>query len=270
MRGPLTETQMARFARDGFLVVPRVFPTSAVAQLAAAFGRLVDLAARVDQADAPTGTARFVTDPGDPPRIHRVVWCAGADPTLDRLGRHPRLVAIAAQLLGSPVLDQLISQAHFKHPGDGVAFPWHQDCAHRRHGTPAWTDADGKGSFVELALAVDPVGPDNGPLRFLPGSHRAGPRPYDPDTRTLAPEHVDPRGAVAPNLMPGDLVAFGAFTVHGSEANTGDRPRRMFLNGFALPGANHRPYPGAGLGRRVVLDARRPQASAPPAVKLAG
>src|SRR5262249_12844568 len=66
-------------------------------------------------------------------RIHRVVWCGAAEPLLSEFGRAPRLVRVAARLLGSNTMSQLINQAHFKFPGDGVEFPWHQDSTHRRY-----------------------------------------------------------------------------------------------------------------------------------------
>lgn len=70
------------------------------------------------------------------PRIDRVVWCGAAEPELLQVGVDPRLLGVAAQVLGTLAMDQLINQVHFKLPYDGVTFPWHQDCRHRRWGTP--------------------------------------------------------------------------------------------------------------------------------------
>jgi len=39
--------------------------------------------------------------------------------------------------------------------------------------------------------------------------------------------------------------------VHGSGPNEGTTPRRVLINGYAHPGANHRVYPGEGAGRRL-------------------
>jgi ectoine hydroxylase-related dioxygenase (phytanoyl-CoA dioxygenase family) len=70
----------------------------------------------------------------------------------------------------------------------------------------------------------------------------------DPQTGKLPQGAVDAARAVEALLDPGDVVLFGPFVIHGSSPNTSDGPRRLFLQGYALPGANHRLYPGCGLG----------------------
>ena len=136
-------------------------------------------------------------------------------------------------------------------PGDGVAFPWHQDSRHRRYGTPEWTDVTGRGSFVETLTAVDPMTADNGPLQLIPGSARLGHLATDPPDHALPADRFDPAAAVDLVLAPGDVALFGPYTIHGSAPNEGTRPRRAFLNGYAAAGANRRVYPGRGAGRRL-------------------
>lgn len=161
---------------------------------------------------------------------------------------------MAAQVLGSSMVDQLICQAHFKEPGDGVHFPWHQDSRHRRYGTELWSDVNGTGSFVELVTAVDPMTHDNGPLRVIPGSQRHGHLATDSKTESFLPTNdawFDPDDAFDITLAPGDVALFGPYLIHGSEPNHSSLARRSFLNGFACPGANHRDYPGEGSGRSL-------------------
>ncbi len=248
----LSARQYDEFFDVGFVVVPGLLDRDDVDRALVAFDALVEMARDLDGTVMHRG-AQFVVDGGT--RIHRVVWCGAAAPALSALGRHPRLVALAGQVLGASRVVQLINQAHFKLPGDGVAFPWHQDSTHRRYGTPQWTDVNGRGSFVEIAVALDPMGPENGGLRFVPGSGRLGHVPPDPRTGELPPGLFDPAAAVAPRLAPGDAVLFGPYTIHGSPPNPGPAARRLFLNGFASPGANRRVYPGEGAGR--LLDVPR-------------
>lgn len=229
----------------GFAIVRGVVPPAELAELSRAFDRLL-ATARGLSGTAEVNGARFVLE-AEPFRLHRVVWCGGAEPVLARYGEDSRFLSLAARALRSDALVQLIQQAHFKLPHDGVDFAWHQDASNRRFGTPQWTELDGRGSFVQLALAVDPMGAQNGGLRFLPGSQRAG-FVADPQTGKLPPGAVDEARAIEAVLEPGDLVLFGPFVIHGSAPNTSEGTRRLFLQGYALPGANHRVYPGCGLG----------------------
>ncbi len=261
-RRPLPATldadRLAAFERDGFVIVKGLFTAREVGAARRAVERLERAAATLD---APAGTDGMVehagsvfvlaTAPDGRQAIKRVVWAGAADPVLSALGRAPQLIALAGQLLGSRRLQQLINQVHLKRPGDGVDFPWHQDSTRRRYGTELWTDLDGRGSFVETVMAIDRMDESNGGLRIVPGSHHAG--HLEHVDGVLRPEDVDEGAAVAVTLEPGDVVAFGPFVVHGSDANTSDRSRRTFLNGFALPGANHRTYPGQGSGRWISL-----------------
>jgi ectoine hydroxylase-related dioxygenase (phytanoyl-CoA dioxygenase family) len=257
MAGLLSPRRYDEFFEVGFVVVPGLLAPREVARALAAFDALAEMARGLDGTVMHRGS-QFVVEGGA--RIHRVVWCGAAAPALSELGRHPRLVALAAQVLGSDRVVQLINQAHYKMPGDGVAFPWHQDSTHRRYGTPLWSDVNGRGSFVEIAVALDPMSAENGGLRFVPGSGRRGHIDPDPATGELPAGAFDPAAAVAPALAPGDGVMFGPYTIHGSPPNPGPGPRRLFLNGFAYPGANRRVYPGEGAGRVLV---------APPALERA-
>ncbi|MCO4743777.1 MAG: phytanoyl-CoA dioxygenase family protein [Proteobacteria bacterium] len=239
------EDVRTRFARDGFAILRGVLGTDECAAMALAFDRLLRRA-RGLESTADVGGSRFVLDT-DPFRLHRVVWCGAAEPALAPYGADPRLLGVAATLLGSDELVQLIQQAHFKLPGDEVGFLWHQDASNRRYGTDLWSDIDGRGSFLQMALAVDAMRPDNGPLRVIPGSHRLG-FVADPKTGTIPAEHLDLDAAVDLELEPGDLAVFGPFLLHGSPPNHSSGPRRLFLQGYALPGANRREYPGCGTG----------------------
>lgn len=251
-QAPLTPMQVERFEQQGFLVVEDVFSADEVARMREAFERLEEIARRLGETTMADGS-QFVVDVADDGRrrIHRVVWCGAAAPVLSELGKDPRLVGMATQLLGASTAEQLINQAHFKFPGDEVAFEWHQDSKHRRYGTELWTDINGTGSFVETATAIDPMTLENGPLQFIPGSHLQGHISPDSDTGQLPEESYDPAEAVSVTMEPGSVALFGPYVIHGSPPNRGDDPRRLFLNGFAYPGANRRDYPGEGSGRVV-------------------
>ena len=247
----LSDQQVRDFFEDGFVVVPEVFSAREVAQMQRAFDRLERSAQELTGPTMVRGS-QFVVEPtsGNAARvrIHRIVWCGAAEPVLSHFGCDPRLVQFAAQLLGSNTMSQLINQAHFKLPGDGVAFPWHQDSTHRRYGQAEWRDVNGRGSYVQIATALDDVTADSGPIEFIRGSARLG---HLGLTDGTLPSTVDPSVAVAPTPRAGDVILFGPYTIHRSLPNRSARPRRTFINGFAFPGANTRVYPGEGAGRLV-------------------
>lgn len=245
----LTPTQVETFFDQGYLVIEGLFTHREIIDIRSGFDRILHCARRLTETTEIDG-ARFVVgrDEQGHPRVDRVVWCGAVAPELLRIGSDRRLVSLAAQLLGSRRVTQLINQAHFKLAGDGLEFPWHQDSAHRRYGGALWNDVNGRGSYVQTVLAVDPAYSDNGPLRLIPGSSRLGHRVSG---RGL-PEDLQEADAVAPLLSAGSVVLFGPYTFHASAPNHSTQSRRVLINGYASPGANARQYPGCGLGRPLV------------------
>jgi len=249
----LSEQEVEAFFEDGFIVRPEFFDQEAVARMRAAFERLRQMAAGLRETCEHRGSLFVLAPPADAsgsPRIDRIVWCGAAEPTLSELGQDPRLLRPVAQLLGSQHMTQLINQAHFKLPGDGLEFPWHQDSIHRRCGESCWTDVNGRGSYVQTVVAVDAMTLDNGPLQFIPGSGRLGHLGLPEGELPL--DRLDPRTAVSVTLPPGGMAFFGPYVFHRSLPNESTVARRVFINGFASPGANRRVYPGCGEGRPVV------------------
>ncbi len=185
-------------------------------------------------------------------QVKRVLWAGAAEPTLLRYGRDPRLTEIVAGLLENETADHLINQVHFKLPNDGVDdYDWHQDATHRRYGTDEWTDVNGRGSYVQVLVAIEENAMDNGPLLVIPGKYGFLGKL---DNHQL-PSGFDEGMAIPVLLKPGDALFFGPYLLHKSEPNTSERSRYVLINGFASPGANRRSYPGhaAGAGENIRL-----------------
>ncbi|MBT4612489.1 MAG: phytanoyl-CoA dioxygenase family protein [Gemmatimonadetes bacterium] len=248
----LTPAQIDEFYDQGFIILRQVFDAQDIAAMSAACERLKSLAQDLDGSVLHQG-ANFAVDQIEVDgtqvaRIRRVSWCGGAEPVMLEYGADPRLLSVAAALLDSDEMNQLINQLHYKEPGDTVQFPLHQDSHHRGYGTPRWEDVNGHGSFVQTATLIDPMTPDNGPLLFIPGSNQQGHLGL-PTSQDEWPEGIDLSGAVTVTGDPGDVAFFGPYTLHGSRPNTSTVSRRVFINGYAYPGANRHPYVGDGAGR---------------------
>ena len=291
----LCPAQIEEFYDIGYLVLPGLFNQDEIADIRQAFDRLqakAETLSGIKELDGslfvvepiPEAEQRASTSEIGPEglrypkhvRIHRIQWAGAAEPLLRMYGEDPRLLSIASQILGSTSMNHLINQVHFKFPNDGIEFPWHQDSQFRRYGTAMWDDVNGKGSFVQIGVAIDDMTPDNGPLQFIPKSCHHGHIGLDklsmsPDQQAKqsntetrfnvvyrvnqsARDYFDPADAVSLEMKAGDVALFGPYTIHRSLPNHSNQPRRLFINGYASPGANHRTYEGDGAGRLLTFE----------------
>ena len=257
-----SDDEARAFHEHGYVVRRGLFREGEVLAARAALERLYATAQTLRATGDHDGAFFALSAPSDGAVVvQRVVWAGGAEPVLLRLSEDPRLVAPALELLGTDHCEQLLCQAHYKMPNDGVAFDWHQDIQHRDKGGDTWRDVTGRGSFVQTILLVDDMTEENGALEFLEADAVA----LDASGRLVkegGSVRVDASRAVAVTGRAGDVLFFGPYAVHGSTPNQSDKPRRVLINGYAAPGANKRVYPGRGACR--VLPAREaPESSAP-------
>ncbi len=207
----LTDAQRADFDRDGYVFLPEVFSEAETAVLRAEAGRVFTLE-REEVWRESSGAARtaFAAQTYSEP--------------FRRLGLHPRLVEPVMQLLDGPVyLHQY--KVNAKAAFDGEVWQWHQD-----YGTWARDDAMPEARAMNIALFLDAVTAVNGPLMFIPRSHRQGvfEAGHDLETTsyplwTLDRETVtrlaEEGGIVAPTGPAGSVLMFHCNLVHASPPN---------------------------------------------------
>ena len=116
---------------------------------------------------------------------------------------------------------------------------WHQD-----YGTWARDDGMPQPRAMNIAVFLDEVLPFNGPLMFIPKSHKYGTLAAGHDTSTtsyplwtldnatvtrLVAEAVDAAGLgiVAPTGKPGSVIMFHGNLVHASPPNITPYPRKI-------------------------------------------
>jgi hypothetical protein len=253
----LTQDEIRDFFEVGWITRRALFRADEIARMRVCFDELERIASELPGTGLHRGAHFVLSEKSGERVIERVVWAGGCQRYLLEVGSDPRLTIPCAQLLHSDAMDHLLNQAHFKRPRDGVIFDWHQDIQHRDKGTGTWTDVNGSGSFVQTLIVLDAMTPDSGPMLFMPGSSKWGRVELEghetfEERAARRPEWFHAEDAVTITAEPGDTLFFGPYTAHASFENTSDRYRRVLINGYASPGANHRIYPGDGAGRRLV------------------
>ena len=246
-----TPEELEAYSKDGFFVRRSVFDGGELDDLRAAAERAVADAERgasaPDRAYAIDGN-RYVEARGatiqlehggatDAVRViepfHRL------DPRFEALIDDPRFVEPMRDLVGSEAVSLFTDKLNLKRPREGSRFRWHQD-------SPYWVfDCGHVDRLVNAMLALDPAAPENGCLSVVRGSHRRGLLPGLEGDGMLGPLFTDPRAfdasdAVPAELPAGSLLFFSPHTVHGSEPNLSDRPRRALL--FTYQPAGHRMF----------------------------
>ncbi|MEJ3748499.1 phytanoyl-CoA dioxygenase family protein [Actinomycetes bacterium KLBMP 9797] len=154
--GPLSTGLLADYHRNGFLLLSDHLPPRTLAELAEAAPRVLaqDGPQRVLERDGVT--VRSVYGP------HRT------DPAVAAVSRSTELAGAARQVLGDDVYVHQ-SKINLKAAFAGDQWEWHQDYIN-------WRDRDGipRPDLVNVAVFLDDVTEFNGPLTFIPGSHRHG------------------------------------------------------------------------------------------------
>ncbi len=207
----LTDDQLTQFHRDGYLFLPGVFTPDEAAVLRGEADRLYAM----DREEV------WRESSGAP----RTAFAAHtySDP-FGRLGRHPRLIGPVEQILGGQVYMHQY-KVNAKAAFDGEVWQWHQD-----YGTWQRDDEMPEPLAMNIAVFLDEVTAANGPLLFIPGSHREGVYEAGHDLATTSyplwtldratiTRLAERGGIVAPTGPAGSVVMFHGCLVHASPPN---------------------------------------------------
>ena len=208
----LTPEQLAQFDRDGYLFFPSLFSPDEMKVLLDEVPRLY--AQRRPENVREKGSEAVRTN------FAAHLYSA----PFARLARHPRMVEPAMQLFGEPVyMHQFKINGKMAFAGD--VWQWHQD-----YGTWMNDDLMPEARAMNVAIFLDEVNEFNGPLMFIPGSHKLGALPAGHDTSTTSyplwtidhdaiTKLVANGGIVAPKGPPGSMILFHGCLVHASTSN---------------------------------------------------
>jgi phytanoyl-CoA hydroxylase len=227
----LTQDQLERYERDGFLAVPQLFTPQEVATYREAFTRRAE-----EGLTPPLFDLRRFSGTNDPlaryPRMmhpHKYpseyVGPLAMDFLLD-----PRIGNILVDLFGGdePIAAQ--TMFYYKPPG-ARGQDLHQDNFYLKVKP---------GNCMAAWLAVDDADRDNGGMVMVPGSHKldiACPEQSD-SSKFFTTEHVPtPAGyrEVPIDLKAGDVLFFNGSVIHGSYPNESKTRFRRALIGHYVP-----------------------------------
>ncbi|HSR72641.1 MAG TPA: phytanoyl-CoA dioxygenase family protein [Kiloniellales bacterium] len=208
----LTESQVARFEREGYLFLPETFTPREIAVLKAAVPRIFEQ-------ERPE-----VWREKDGKAVRTAFAAHTYDEAFRRLGAHPRLIEPVVQLLGGPVYIHQF-KINGKEAFDGDVWQWHQD-----YGTWARDDLMPEPRAMNVALFLDEVTEFNGPLWLIAGSHKHGVLEAGHDLATTSyplwtldratiARLAEAGGLVAPKGPAGSMLLFHGNLVHASPPN---------------------------------------------------
>ena len=226
--GPLTETQVTDFWRDGYVLMDGAVSTG---QLAALRGAVAGWVEESRDHDGPWGTTmdgrgRFDVEPGhsaEYPALRRVASPQEVCDVHLRIMRDSLLVDAAAQLVGPDLVVNNV-KTNCKQPGVGTTVRFHQDFAYEAHSND---------DMLAALLFVDDVTLDNGPLEVVPGTHRGPIFDHWQDgvfTGTIADRDLAGLGEPVACFGPaGSACLMHTRLVHGSAANLAEHPRTLAI-----------------------------------------
>ena len=220
--------QIARFRRDGFLVVERLIEPAAAARLAARFEPLF-------RGDFETGLYpdewnwRKGRDADDLTRQICNAW--KSDRVVARTVLHPRVGLWCARLRGWTGARINQDNVLWKPPG-ARPLAFHQDDSYQRWVVPP--------EMCTCWIALDTTSASGGTVEYVVGSHRWGLAP--PAARFHAPTDYSremleaaERAGAPPEVVRVEVPAGGGVfhhgrTFHGSDTNRSDRHRRAIVS----------------------------------------
>ena len=207
----LTARQLQQFNTQGFLFFPDWFTSNEVSLLRREANHVYGL----DREEVVIETSG----------VPRTAFAAHTyNEAFRRLGGHPRLIGPVVQILEEEVYIHQY-KVNAKAAFDGEIWQWHQD-----FGTWHREDEMPESRAMNIALFLDDVTPANGPLLFIPGSHKSGvlAAAHDLETTsyplwTLDRETVSKlaasSGIAAPLGKAGSVIMFHSNLVHASPPN---------------------------------------------------
>jgi len=231
----VSEEQLARFRRDGFLVLDDLTTADEIASMRTLYDRLFSERRGWENGDLFDMVGRDNAE--KPASLPQLLWPSRYWPELRQTRLYANAVSVCEQILG-PQMQNILEHAIMKPALNGSATPWHQDDAFSRKGS-------GFLESISIWMPLQDVTVDNGCLLYIRGSNHGPLYPHrspnnDPRVHGLETvESPDMTHCVPVPVRAGGAVIHHSRTLHSAGVNTSDQPRRAYILGYAVQARPH-------------------------------
>ncbi|MEO0397975.1 MAG: phytanoyl-CoA dioxygenase family protein [Pseudomonadota bacterium] len=221
----LSDSQLADYNRDGFVMCPNVIDVETLAELNVEIDRLREDAIKAREIGSLEGFFQaFEFENDDPDVLRRIMNPHRISEAFRKFIHHPSLVAALQSVLGPSVRLQN-TKLNIKAPGVGALVDWHQDFAHYPHANR---------NVSALGFFLDDINEENAPLMVFPNSHSGDVLDHHDNgifvgSIDLAKNKLDVADAAKLTGPAGSISLHHGHAVHGSEVNRSTKSRRMLF-----------------------------------------
>ena len=233
----LSDAELAQYHDKGWIVPTWELPQELIADMREEYQQLLE---RNSHLQSDIMMAPHQTDGGSMGVIGSEKWLEFAS--------HPGLISIASQLIGEDII--LWGTTIFGKPAfSGKETPWHQDGEYYPI-KPL--------EVLTVWIPLDDVTPDNGPMKFIPGSHKAhklfSHSWVEGNDKTINlvtdADHFDEDTAESLIIKAGQVSFHDVYMIHGSTANRTDKRRADFIIRLMPASSFYDHAQGAEIGKK--------------------
>ena len=233
----LTNQQIEQYKKEGYTVVRQALSTELLDDLRRITDDIVASAKGLTE-----HTSVLDLEPShtpEHPRVRRIKTPQLAHPFYRELAGYECVMSALRPLIGNNIRLRAGCKINMKSAEYGSPVEWHQDWAFYPH-----TNDD----VLATGILLDDMDESNGPVMFLPGSHRGPVYDHHADGAfcgaiDTATQELDTSDAVPISGKAGDMTIHHARLVHGSMINKSSKSRRVLFYEYTAADA----WPLAGV-----------------------
>jgi phytanoyl-CoA hydroxylase len=218
----LTDDEVGKYNRDGYLVVEDFFPPAVLDDIN---GELNAYLVSPDYPRKSKSLNCYIPSKSKSPTTNWILSLAKSTDKIAAFCKQDAVLDLISPIV-YPGIAIYSAKMVNKEPHDPTECLWHQDEAY-------YIQYSKSRSRMSIWIPLEDVDENNGCLRVIPGSHLEGLRPASRKAEGHCDLAVDtPIDESRIRLVPmkgGSILLFDALLLHSSGGNQSDRPRRAFI-----------------------------------------